>query len=270
MSDLATITFYLGLVAYSAAATLFFAHLARREQSTLTTWAPHLLAAAVTLHLGHVLLTSVLTHTCPVESLQFALSLSAVMVTASYLMLRRRLSIDALGVAVAPLGLTFMVAAQFVSGSGAGVGLPRALLAMHITANVIGFGLFLLAGFAGSFYLILERRLKAKRVAALHARLPALDALDRAEHRLLLAGFPLLTFGAVTGAMFVHELGQMSGAAWVRAVLAYATWALVAMVLILRRVAGWRGRRSAYGTLAGVLCVLVVVLIYILQAGVGV
>lgn len=269
MAELATVVFYLGLVAYSAAATLYFVYLARREQAALTRWAPGLLGIAIALHTAHVLMTSVLTRTCPVESLQFALSLSAVMAGTSYLILRRRLRIDALGVTVAPLALTFMVGAQFVGTSDAAEKLPRALLALHITSNVIGFGFFLLAGFAGAFYVIVERRLKNKKVPALHAKLPALDALDRAEHRLLLAGFPLLTFGAVTGAIFVQEVGQLSGTAWVRAILAYATWLLVAAVLLLRRVAGWRGRRSAYGTLAGVACVVVVVLIYVLQAGTG-
>jgi ABC-type uncharacterized transport system permease subunit len=268
MAELGTVTFYLALVAYSAAATLFFAHLARREQAVLTRWAPWLLGLAVLLHTTQVTIASFVTQTCPVESLQFGISLSAVMAGASYLLLRRRLNIDALGVAVAPLALMLLVGTQFV-GSGSENNLPRTLLALHITSNVLGFALFLLAGFAGAFYVILERRLKAKRVLAVHAKLPALDALDRAEHRLLLAGFPLLTFGAVTGAMFMHDVTHMSSAAWVRAVLAYATWVLVALVLILRRVAGWRGRRSAYGTLASVACVVAVVLIYVLQAGTG-
>jgi len=268
MAELATVTFYLALVAYSAAATLFFVHLARKDQALSIRWAPQLLLVGVVLHLGQVLVSSLVTHTCPVESLQFGLSLSAVLVAAGYLVLRRRLNIDALGVAVAPLALMLMVGTQFVGNSSEN-NLPRTLLALHITSNVMGFALFLLAGFAGAFYVVLERRLKDKRVLAVHAKLPALDALDRAEHRLLLAGFPLLTFGAVTGAMFMQDIAHMSSAAWVRAVLAYATWVLVALVLILRRVAGWRGRRSAYGTLASVACVVAVVLIYILQAGVG-
>jgi hypothetical protein len=34
-----------------------------------------------------------------------------------------------------------------------------------------------------------------------------------------------------------------------------------------RRVAGVRGRRAAYGTLAGVVCILLVVLVYALRPG---
>jgi ABC-type uncharacterized transport system permease subunit len=89
--------------------------------------------------------------------------------------------------------------------------------------------------------------------------LPPLDALDLTEHRLLLAGFPLLTFGIVSGAVFAARLDA-------RAALGYTAWVLVAGVLVLRAVAGWRGRRAAYGTLAGVACTLLVLLFYVVHS----
>src|SRR5690606_27211414 len=98
-------------------------------------------------------------------------------------------------------------------------------------------------------------------------RLPPLDTLDATEHRLLLAGFPLLTFGVVTGAMFISQIGPLTSMASVRVVLGYATWCLVAGVLTLRALAGWRGRRAAWGTLAGVLCVLIMILMYVISPG---
>jgi ABC-type uncharacterized transport system permease subunit len=82
-----------------------------------------------------------------------------------------------------------------------------------------------------------------------------------------LAGFPLLTFGVVTGAAFSEKLGAMQGAELVRSLLGYATWILLAGVLILRRTAGMRGRRAAYGTLAGVLCLLLVLVVYVVRTG---
>jgi ABC-type uncharacterized transport system permease subunit len=141
------------------------------------------------------------------------------------------------------------------------------MLAFHITANVLGVGLFLLAGAASVFYLVQERRLKQKRIHFAGKRLPPLDALDATEHRLLLAGFPLLTLGVVTGAMFISQIGPITSAASVRAVLGYATWVLVAGVLVLRALAGWRGRRAAWGTLLGVLCVLLVIFMYAISPG---
>jgi ABC-type uncharacterized transport system permease subunit len=267
MSTTVVIAFYLGVVAYSAAATLFFVELARPDRAfgaarfaAIALWVG---VAMQVFQLGSDLAGAGVTP----WSLKFALSLSACSISAAYLALRTRLRIDAMGVVAAPLSLTLLVGAQFLRSETPVTDFPRTLLLLHITANLLGVGLFLLAGAAGAFYLFQERRLKAKRITAFQGRLPALDALDTTEHRLLLAGFPLLTFGIVSGAFFTARLDLTTGASFARAVLAYATWVLVAGVLILRAVAGWRGRKAAYGTLAGVACVLVVIGIYVAHSG---
>ena len=140
---------------------------------------------------------------------------------------------------------------------------------LHIAANLIGLGVFLVAGGSSGLYVMLERRLRQKKLGLSPAssRLPPLEALDRAAHRLLLVGFPLLTFGVVTGAVFTQRVGEGGSAAVLRTVLGYATWGLLATVLLLRQIIGLRGRRAAYGTLAGVLCVLLVLLVYAVRGG---
>jgi ABC-type transport system involved in cytochrome c biogenesis permease subunit len=47
--------------------------------------------------------------------------------------------------------------------------------------------------------------------------------------------------------------------------LGYVTWLLFAGVLLLRAAAGWRGRRAAYGTIAGFGCAMLVLLFYLLR-----
>jgi len=272
MVDIATIAFYLGVIAYSAAATLFFLDLARRDVgNSLGQWAPRLLAIGGALHAVHVVTASLLSKVCPIDSLHFALSFTALIAVGAYLALRKRARLFALGAFIAPIALTFLVGAQFVGqGSEAVVGVSRTLLMFHIAANVLGVGLFLLAGAAGSIYLVQERRLSTKkRVAALGSRLPALDALDQTAHRLLLAGFPLLTFGVVTGAVFSHQLTSSGSAEALRSFLGYATWLMLGAVLVLRKTAGFRGRKAAYGTIAGVVCMLLVMLLYALRSNGG-
>jgi ABC-type uncharacterized transport system permease subunit len=265
MDTWVVVAFYAGVVAYSAAATLFFVELARPARTPgAPRWAARALAVGVVMQA--LPLVSDLTGTGAL-SVKFAISLCAVSLAIAYLALRIRMRIDAIGVVVAPLSLALLVGAQFLTENGPTTDFPRTLLLMHVAANVLGVGLFLLAGAAGAFYLFQERRLKEKRATSLQGRLPPLDALDLTEHRLLLAGFPLLTFGIVSGAVFAARLGDMTGAGLARSALAYATWLLVAAVLVLRAVAGWHGRRAAYGTLAGVMCVLVVIGIYIAHSG---
>lgn len=265
MQSFAEVAFYLGVVAYTAAATLFFLDLLRPAASRRDA-GPWLLGAGAVFHAGHVVTASLLSRICPVESLHFALSFSALMLVTAFLGVRRRLRLDSLGVLVAPLALTFLLGAQFVSiGSTVSASTPRGLLVLHITANVLGVGLFLLAGASGAFYVVEERRLKRKQLG-LATRMPPLAALDRVSHGLLLVGFPLLTFGVVTGSLFGARMdAEHEGVQVLRTVLGYLSWLLLAAVLLARRVSGWSGRRAAYGTLAGVTCILLVMLVYVLR-----
>jgi ABC-type uncharacterized transport system permease subunit len=265
MPELATAAFGLGVVAYSAAATVFFLELLRGgSEKVPSSFGPRLLMLGAFIHAAHVVVASLLSRVCPVESLHFGLSLSALGAVVTYLVLRGRFRLHALGAIVAPLALTFLIGAQFVSAPRAEAELPRGLLAFHIAANLIGLGVFLVAGGSSALYVVLERRLRQKKLgqSPTASRLPPLDTLDRAAHRLLLAGFPLLTFGVVTGAVFTQRVAEGGSAAIIRTVLGYATWGLLAAVLLLRQIIGLRGRRAAYGTLAGVACVLVVLLVY--------
>lgn len=268
MQAAATIAFYLGVIAYSAASTLFFLELVRA--GTLhAAWAPRALFVAGVMHTVHVGASALLARVSPVASIHFALSISALMAVGAFLGLHRRLRIGALGAVIAPLALTFLVGTQFI-GAGAAPedDISRPLLVLHIAANVLGIGLFLLAGASGIFYVVEERRLKRKQLG-LTTRMPPLAALDKTSHRLLLAGFPLLTFGIVTGSLFLDQLSSMNAAELLRSLLGYASWLLLALVLVLRRVVGWSGRRAAYGTLAGVAGVLLVMLVYVFRVAPG-
>jgi ABC-type uncharacterized transport system permease subunit len=270
MPELAPIAFYLGVVTYSVASTVFFLELLRGDPQKLPgSFGPRLLALGAAIHAVHVVAASLLSRVCPVESLHFGLSLTALGAVVAYLFLRRRFRVHAVGAIVGPLALTFLIGAQFVSVPPAEAELPRGLLMLHIAANLLGLGVFLVAGGSSALYVWVERRLRNKKAAlsSSSTRLPPLDALDRAAHRLLLIGFPLLTFGVVTGALFTQRVVEMGGAALLRTTLGYATWGLLAAVLLLRQTIGLRGRRAAYGTLAGVACVLLVMLVYVVRGG---
>lgn len=269
MSWIASVSFYVGVVLYSVAATLFLVDLGRSVATPGTRGAPFLLAAASVAHAAHIVGSSLLTNVCPVESLQFALSASALIANWVYLALRVRGRLNAIGAVVAPLGVAFMVGAQFVRAGSPTEQVPRSLLALHVTANLLGFGFFLMAGAASAFYLVQERRLKDKKRLGSVARMPALDTLDATEHRLLVAGFIMLTLGVVSGSAFAPSLTTETGTQILRAGLAYLTWLVVAAVLLMRAIAGWRGRRAAYGTLLGVSGLVLVIALYVVGAARG-
>jgi ABC-type uncharacterized transport system permease subunit len=175
-------------------------------------------------------------------------------------------SFDVVGVFVAPVALTFLLASRFVNAREPSATMKGAILPVHVLVNLLGEALFLLAFAAAVTYLVQESQLKKKKLTGVFLRLPPLDALERAEHRFLLLGFPLLTIGILTGTLWAYKVEAGSSADVWRAVFGYATWALFAAVLLLRRAAGWRGRKAAYGTIAGFGFAVIVLVMYLVRA----
>jgi ABC-type uncharacterized transport system permease subunit len=260
--------FIAGAVAYAVASVLYFLHLAGRGAGVRADrFAPWLLGLGAIAHFAHLTSLALLRGECPLFGLDTALSLSAVVVVAAFLTVGRG-RLRSLGAFAAPVALTFLIGAEFVSGAEAALDQPT-LLAVHVAANLGGLGVFLVAGAMGAVYLVEERRLKSKRPRRATAKLPPLDVLDTVAHRLVLIGFPLLTVGIVTGAMFSARLLTGAPVEVARATLAYLAWCVVAGALILRSVAGWRGRRAAWAALIGASCILLVTLVYVVQPALG-
>ncbi len=208
-------------------------------------------------------------HVCPVEGIHFALSVAALLACVAYVLARLRYQVDVVGAFVAPQALAFLLASRFVGPVDDEPRLRSALLPFHVISNLIGIALFSMAFAAAVAYLLQERRLKNKRFVGF-GRLPAVDALDRAEHAFLVAGFPLLTVGILTGTLWSREIAAGGAAVVARAALSYASWVLIGGVLLLRAAAGWRGRRAAFGTILGFSLTVLVLLVYLVRSFSGV
>jgi ABC-type uncharacterized transport system permease subunit len=258
---------YLTAATYAAAATVFLLHLVGRGARGFLRAGVGLLAVGAALHATHIVVSSMVLHICPIKGIHFALSVVSMLACVAYLVVRSRYRIDAVGVLVAPLALTFLVGSQAAHADATATGrVKSAVLPVHVLANLVGEALFLLAFAAAVAYLIADKQLKKKHVGSVVSRLPALDALDRAEHAFLLAGFPMLTIGIITGALWAERVESGSAAEVWRSLFGYATWLLFAGVLLLRAWRGWRGKRAAYGTIAGFAFAVVVLVIYLVRS----
>ncbi len=277
---LSALTFTVAALLYGGASALFYLDVlphgakgvpqrspraARPAETPRARVASGLLCAAALGHAGYVALASFVAHVCPIHSVHFLLSVASLFASAAFLTLRVRFRIDALGLLVSPLGLAFLLGTYFLGKPEPEPRLTPLFIALHVVTNLLGVALFILAGGAAVLYLVQERRIKDKRHTSRIGNLPPLDTLDTAEHRFLVAGFPLLTLGIVTGTYWAHKLEIGSPDEVMRTIFGYATWFLIGGVLLLRAAAGWRGRRSAYGTIAGLLCVTAVLVIYLVR-----
>jgi ABC-type uncharacterized transport system permease subunit len=262
--------FVLTAAAYVAASVLFWRFLARGK-GDVGVLGPRLIAVGAVLHAAHIVVASLVLRVCPVEGIHFPMSVAAMSMCVAYVVARKRLKVEVAGVFVAPLALTSLLASRFVGGGAEpGARIKSAILPFHVTTNLFGVAFFTLAFSAATLYLIQERLLKKKRIDGVFRRLPPLDVLDRAEHRFLLSGFPLLTIGIITGTLWARRVEMGVPGEALRAVFGYVTWLVIAGVLFLRAVAGWRGRRAAYGTMGGFGFALIVIFLYVLvSAAVG-
>lgn len=251
-------------VTYAVASGLYFLLLAGRER--FTRWAKPALAAATLLHLTHFFVVTANARTCPVDEIHEATSLMALVAVSIFLFVSRVKKLEVIGAFVAPQALAAILAARFVGSPDIAdtVQVKTAVLPLHVTSILLASALFAIASALAATYLLQEKQLKNKRAGGLLHRLPALDVLDRASHRFLLAGFPLLTIGILTGLLWVgHVTG--GGFGTVRQLLAYTAWVVFAAVLLMRSAGGWRGRRAAWGTIVGFACAFLVYLVYLVR-----
>ncbi len=251
-------------VAYAVASGSFFLQLAGRESASR--FAKALLGVGAVLHLAHFFVISANAKACPVEGIHQATSLSALTAVSVFLFVSRFWRVEVVGAFVAPVGLAALLAARFVGVSDPTPAVRTAVLPLHVTSIFVASALFAIASALAVTYLLQDRQLKRKRTSGLLRRLPPLDVLDKASHRFLLAGFPLLTIGILTGLLWI---GRVAGGnlGLVRQVLAYAAWLLFAAVLLMRSAGGWRGRRAAWGTILGFGCAVLVFLVYLVRNG---
>jgi ABC-type uncharacterized transport system permease subunit len=155
-----------------------------------------------------------------------------------------------LGLAVMPLAAMVFVLSYAAGGmEGDGSDYSTLFLVVHVGLVLAALaGLTLAAALAG-LYLWQEGQLKRHRAAGLlRLGAPSLVSLDELAARVVVFAFPALTLGIAAGlARLVADGGSVD--ALVAAGI--ATWGLYCVFLLLRYVAGWRGRRSARLVLAG-------------------
>lgn len=124
---------------------------------------------------------------------------------------------------------------------------------VHLATAFGGAAAFAIAGASGAMYLIVNHRLRSKRMT------PGLNfgSLERLEHLTLLAvsfGFALLTIGLVTGLVRALNGDNPLGRSWYaqpKVLLTFVAWIVYALVLHSPINPSFRGRRTAMLSVIG-------------------
>jgi ABC-type uncharacterized transport system permease subunit len=186
-----------------------------------------------------------------------SLNLFVWLVVGAYLIWGCQARYRLLGLAVLPLAVVLFVLARV--GGGTGIGghshYSNLFLVLHVGLVLAAFAGFTLAAALSGLYLWQERRLKRRESSILRLRAPGLTRLDDVAARTIAVALPALTLGIAVG---IARLSDRGGGFDALMAVTVVTWAVYACYLVLRHVAGWRGRRAAYLVLAGFALVVVV------------
>ncbi|MFO7765700.1 MAG: c-type cytochrome biogenesis protein CcsB [Pelovirga sp.] len=229
-------------------ASLFYlwAMISKREKTgRFGRW---LLLLGVVLHAAVFAFRHSMVEGTPVTSLHESLSFFAWCLVLLFLLLDLRFRLSVMGAFAAPLALCLMI----FSALSPDVVVPLNpvlrtwLFPVHISFAFLGNAAFALAFGAGVMYLVQDRMLKNKRFNRVYRVLPSIDVLDRVNYTCLSVGFPFMTLGLISGAVWAN---MAWGSYWSwdpKETWALVTWFLYAGLLHGRLTAGWRGRRAAF------------------------
>ncbi len=217
----------------------------REEAGRLGRW---VLLLGIVLHAAVFAVRHSMVEGTPVTSLHESLSFFAWCLVLLFLLLDLRFRLSVMGAFAAPSALCLMI----FSALSPDVVVPLSpvlrtwLFPVHISFAFLGNAAFALAFGAGVMYLIQDRMLKSKRFNRIYRMLPSIDVLDRVNYTCLSVGFPFMTLGIISGAVWAN---MAWGSYWSwdpKETWALITWFLYAGLLHGRLTSGWRGRRAAF------------------------
>ena len=146
MNSILWVTFLLAAASYLVSCGLFVTQARRRAAVWLPPVGPlRLLVLGAVLHLAYLILNSVVYHLCPVFSMHTALGFVSLVGVVTFVVVGRGRKLEAVGGFVSSLAAAFLVATHVIAARPTAID-NRWLLALHITANLVGGGILLIAG----------------------------------------------------------------------------------------------------------------------------
>ncbi|HEY5634140.1 MAG TPA: cytochrome c biogenesis protein CcsA [Burkholderiaceae bacterium] len=165
--------------------------------------------------------------------------------------------IDALRTVVLPIAALMCLLPVPFPGSDFAAERAQPLLLPHLIVGTLAYGVLMLAAFHATLMTAAEKALHraARADASPFARwlesLPPLLVLERILFRFIGVGFVLLTLTALSGIVFSEQVFGRPLRLDHKTVFTIISWFVFAVLLVGRRIRGWRGRTALRLTLAG-------------------
>jgi cytochrome c-type biogenesis protein CcsB len=197
----------------------------------------------------------------PVINFTQSLTFFSWLITCSYLYILLKYRLQVLGVFLVPLSLILFLTGSISPERNIIKALPffkdfSFWLPIHATLCFAGNAAFAVAACLGIIFLIQEKYIKSKKIGAFHRFLPSLGILDELNYKCLIIGFPLLTLGIMSGAIWAQ---YTMGNYWQwdpKETWSLVTWFFYAVLLHGRLNLGWRGKKQAALSIIGFIVIL--------------
>jgi cytochrome c-type biogenesis protein CcsB len=214
--------------------------------------------AGFLLQVTSIILRATEVHYLPLTQQYEAFSFFGALATLSFLIAYVKYRIAPLSVFAFPLIflMTFVANLRYDPSSSIPPVLRSNWIFIHIPMVFLGYAALFIAFAAAIMYLIQERALKSKHPVRFYNWLPSLEICDDLAYKSLAIGFPLITLGIITGALWAEGARVV----WERdpkVLFSFLTWFVYLLLIFYRLIAGWRGRKAAYLSIVGFVGVLV-------------
>jgi cytochrome c-type biogenesis protein CcsB len=214
-----------------------------------------LLVLAALLHLSAIVLRGLAVHRAPWGNMyEYGMATTFIAVLTWLVILRKFPVRHLTGFLLLPVVILMFVNGTMLYTTAAPVqpALQSYWLVIHVSAAIIGSGVFLVPGVASVLYLFRAAHDEnPAKFARFGPKLPAADVLDRIAYRTTIFAFPVFTFGVLCGAVWAEAAwGRFWG--WdPKETVAFVAWVVYAAYLHSRATAGWRGKRAAIINVVG-------------------
>ncbi|MDR1349784.1 MAG: cytochrome c biogenesis protein CcsA [Zoogloeaceae bacterium] len=127
---------------------------------------------------------------------------------------------------------------------------------LHFLTAMLAYGLFALAAAHALFMRLVEKRLHHPTRSRRMQSMPPLLAMEALLFRILTIAFALLTVALGSGLFYSEHVFGKALAFEHKTIFGIIAWTIFAILLLGRRIYGWRGRRALNWTLTGFITLL--------------
>jgi ABC-type uncharacterized transport system permease subunit len=189
-------------------------------------------------------------------------SICAWLVVVVYVYLELTTRDRSLGALIVPI-VTLLHVLTALNLSGAGE-VPRVAhtggwFQLHVLTYILAYAGFAISCVSSIMYVLLLGEIQAKHLGFFYDRLPPLETLNEINNRAATFGFVFLSAGILSSSVWVHiYLDRISVWGMPGFAPLLIAWVIYGGHLAARWMAGWRGKRAAFLSIAGFTLVILV------------